>query len=163
MRVVLLTESGTGIGGGHRSRCEAVAQAFEEHGDSAQILLERQEETAGAEDTPRIRHAAWSRDEDLLRGTLQGVDAAVVDSYRAPAELYALIAGLVAVTACFDDTRRLDYPPGVVINSSIGVRDQDYPEQPGRHYLLGPRFIPLRAPFWEAGPKKTRAQPRLVV
>jgi len=57
-----------------------------------------------------------------------------------------------------DDTKRLDYPRGIVVNASIYAEELDYPKRDDMVYLLGPKYTPLRKEFWEVPEKEVREE-----
>lgn len=86
---------------------------------------------------------------DEFPPALAGCGIAVVDSYEAPAQTYACVAEAARIGVWLDDTGRLDYPPGLVVDSGVraaGSGGDRLP--PGTTMLVGPRFQPLRRPFW---------------
>jgi spore coat polysaccharide biosynthesis predicted glycosyltransferase SpsG len=64
-------------------------------------------------------------------------DVALVDSYLADRKLYEEVYGMVHCAVYFDDTQRLDYPKGIVINGAIGAEKRRYPKREGVTYSLG--------------------------
>jgi UDP-2,4-diacetamido-2,4,6-trideoxy-beta-L-altropyranose hydrolase len=48
-----------------------------------------------------------------------------------------------------DDTMRLEYPRGIVVNGTIDAEKMSYTPREGMKYLLGAKYIPLRKAFLE--------------
>jgi len=155
MNVLFLTEGGANIGFGHVSRCLSLFQAFGAEGFETRLLVNGDDSVKGIlGDVPfevfDWAHAlAVAREEEFLKG----FDAAVVDSYLAGCFCYERISKNVKCPIFLDDFVRLDYPPGVVLNWSIVAEELNYPQKPGLRYMLGPKFISLREPFWDV-PRK---------
>jgi spore coat polysaccharide biosynthesis predicted glycosyltransferase SpsG len=163
MRVTIFTEAGEGVGWGHVSRCAAVAQAFEEKGHSVELVAEGIENVNDRRMPYPGASGRWTDGGDGVEEHLRNADAAIIDSYRADARMYALIAARVGHTACFDDTNRLDYPADIVINGSVGVDKVPYNRKKNVEYLLGPDYAPLRSPFWDVVKKEISNRPREVI
>ena len=83
-------------------------------------------------------------------------DVVVVDSYLADCNFYKEISKLAKIPVFIDDTGRIKYPPGIIINGSISAQRFNYPAENGRVYLLGTKYIPIRKEFWEVREKATR-------
>jgi spore coat polysaccharide biosynthesis predicted glycosyltransferase SpsG len=81
---------------------------------------------------------------------------AIVDSYLADVRVYEKISEIVRVPVFLDDTRRIDYPAGIIINWGIGARDLGYPEREDVTYLLGPEYVSLRKSFWDVPEKEIK-------
>jgi UDP-2,4-diacetamido-2,4,6-trideoxy-beta-L-altropyranose hydrolase len=159
VHVVFFTEAGDGIGWGHFSRCTAVSQAFEQTGSSTLFVMQGIWDTANARVPASALQVPWAHVGNVIDGYLRGADMVVIDSYQAARGDYVEIAKRVGLAAYFDDTNRLDYPEGIVINSSIGVQGVPYRRWEGLEYLLGPQYAPLRAPFWEVEERVVRPLP----
>lgn len=144
---IILTEAGPGRGLGHLGRCLALAEALEEYGARPRLFVR------GIDRVPKELAAAVPAEAaewlDELPLALSGCGIAAVDSYEAPARAYARVAGAARIGVWLDDTRRLDYPPGLVVDSGLRVAARGGERLPlGTAALRGPRFQPLRRPFW---------------
>jgi spore coat polysaccharide biosynthesis predicted glycosyltransferase SpsG len=96
----------------------------------------------------------WLEEEEELVVLIKEADMVIVDSYLADAAVYEKISEVVGVPVFLDDTLRIDYPAGIIINWCIGARDLDYPEKVGATYLLGPEYVSLRKAFWDVPEKE---------
>lgn len=144
MRVALLTEAGPSFGFGHFGRCAALYDEFELRGCSPTLCVRGCDSLpVGLVESRRVTFGEWI---DCPLDATSGCRVVVVDSYHAPREVYEALsdhrAGL-----WIDDEARLDYPPGIVLNSGITSRRSMYPTDVGVLYLLGAAYHPLRAPF----------------
>jgi spore coat polysaccharide biosynthesis predicted glycosyltransferase SpsG len=163
MHVLFLTESGGGAGWGHVSRCTAIAQAFEEKGHSTQFVIDGSMGSEFAKVQFPFTFCKWVQGQETAMKLLHRADAVIVDSYKANAAIYAGIASRVPLVACLDDTNRLEYPAGIVINSSVSNEMILKGTDEKIEYLLGPTYAPLRMPFWDTKEKRIRQSPRMVL
>lgn len=153
MRVAILTEADERIGYGHLARCTALYQAFESLGDEPELFI------AGGGSPARLTSGLTHRPEDWrepyrIAAASAGADIVVIDSYVADGAAYASAAAEAAVLVCLDDTMRLAYPPGIVVNGAVRAAEMGYPRREDVTYLLGPAFAPLRAEFWDVPVKE---------
>ncbi|MBI5625568.1 MAG: hypothetical protein HY924_17455 [Elusimicrobia bacterium] len=155
-RVAVIAEGGRGRGHGHVARCSAVCDAFSEAGIEPVFIVDGDAGVRRAAGGRRLRLMDWLSDPEPLLRLIEGFDAALVDSYHAPLKLYARIEERVGVAAYFDDTMRLDYPPGIVINADADAGRLPYACKPGRLLLLGSAYAPLRKAFWSARSRQSR-------
>ena len=61
---------------------------------------------------------------------------------------YKTLSDLSRIPVYIDDTKRLDYPKGVVVNGTIYAEELNYPKKHDITYLLGSKYIPIRKEFW---------------
>lgn len=101
MQVAIFTEAGFGYGFGHLSRCTALKECFEMYGFKTTLYLQN--------DTN------WQSD---IVKYLQNVDIVVIDSYHAKIDSYLIAKKLTKYAIWFDDENRLNYPDGLIIDSS---------------------------------------------
>ncbi len=148
--VLILTEGGGQRGLGHVTRCLSVLQALQEQGTATLIIVDGDETVELALNGTNHRRVEWLSEPHR---TLEGIDpgsVVVIDSYLAPSEFYSAVSQRAHLGVFFDDTHRLEYPPGIVVNGALFAEEQDYPTSGEIQYLLGTRFTPLRKAFWEA-------------
>lgn len=148
MKVIIITEGGAGAGIGHTTRCTSLYQAFEERGIKPYLLVNADESVKMRLQDLRCIFFDWLDEAERLIGLLSDVDVAIIDSYKASLQLYEEVSRVVKVTVYVDDTMRLDYPKGIVVNGSIYAESLSYPKRRDIVYLIGPQFIPLRREFW---------------
>lgn len=154
--VVILTEAGPSIGHGHLGRCVALYDAFEAEGARPKMVVRgTAERKPSLVEHRRVEFAEWLDGARLVAGT----PIAVVDSYEAPESAYESIAAEVEVAVWLDDTARLAYPSGVVVNGGLLARSLPYARPVGASLLLGPRYQPLRCAFWQ--PPERRVSERV--
>jgi len=156
MKVFILTEGGMQIGFGHITRCLALSQAFEEkkivtvffiNGDvSVDSLLEGKD----------YQIIDWLKCREEMFRTLEGSDIVVIDSYLADLAFYTKVRDIAKVPIYFDDTCRIEYPRGIVVNATVGAEYWPYPRHQDVHYLLGSQYVPLLREFWDIPEKEVR-------
>lgn len=148
MKAAIFTEGGGKKGYGHVTRCLALYHAFRGKGADAEIILDGDAAAAGLLSGARHRLLNWRRKGPETLAALRGAGIAVVDSYLATLSFYAFAAKNARVLVCLDDTNRLPYPPGLVVNGAIAAASLHYPKSSGLRYLLGAEYAPLRKEFW---------------
>lgn len=158
MKVILLTEGGKDIGFGHLARCLSLYQAFEVLGHDVRFIINGDPSIKNHLKDKKYVDINWLQQDAELVSHLKDIDVAIVDSYLAGINIYEKISNKVKIAVFLDDTRRINYPPGVVVNWSISAKDRDYPKKANMFYLLGPEYISLRKAFWNVERKKIRPE-----
>lgn len=158
MKVLILTESSKDIGFGHITRCSALYQAFLERKEGVlPVFIVNGDETV----LPLLkdkRHLIfnWLKEDQKLWDFIKEAEVVVIDSYLADPAFYEKVAKSVQVPVYLDDDIRMDYPRGIVINSSIYAEKLQYPQKQGIIYLLGSHYTLLRKEFWNVGEKEIK-------
>jgi len=114
MKIVIFTEAGSAFGYGHLSRCTALKQGFEEFGTNVTMYV-RGDTTAQNE----FVKTEWLDNFDT--SLLENFDVVVIDSYHAPKKLYEDAVKKVDFGVWFDDTNRINYPTGRIIDGKNSV------------------------------------------
>lgn len=148
-RVFIVTEGSANKGFGHITRCTSLYQAFKEKGVLPEFIVNGDESVKELLEGLNYKIFNWLKKSESLFNLLQTTDTVVIDSYLADHGFYRKISEMVKVFVCIDDTERLTYPKGIVINSSAIEEDSKYFEKEGVTYLFGSQYIPLRREFWE--------------
>lgn len=161
--VYLLTEGGSGIGFGHAIRCFSLGQAFEARGVNTKLLINGDDLITKVLPEEGIMVHNWIENRDELLDQIENRDLVVIDSYLAQLDVYGQFSKHAGVSAFLDDYNRLTYPPGVVINGSIGADKLDYPKRSSIIYLLGTEYQILRKYFWKVPEKMLREEARSVM
>lgn len=147
MKALILTEGGKNRGFGHISRCLSLYHAFLEKKVETEMLVAADVSVKQLLKGVNFRLCDWHNDIGLFE-RLSCTDIAVVDSYCAGTEFYRRVAAAARLGIYFDDTRRIIYPRGIVLNGAIHAGQLRYPAGGGRQYLLGPRYALVRKEFW---------------
>lgn len=149
MKVAIITEGYHGTGYGHLTRCISIYQAFEEKGILPLYIANCDE--VGKKFIPNVNllQMNWLEKNEEFIDILTDFDIVVIDSYLASLELYERINKKVKKTVYIDDYIRLDYPPGIIVNGTIGAENLPYKKDDEHEYLLGVEYMPLRKEFWD--------------
>ena len=154
MEIIILTEGGKEIGFGHVARCLSLAQAFAARRHKARFIVAGDDSVKGILTNNPCELFDWRKEEKQLIQAIHYADVVLVDSYLAKEDIYKKISDEAKVAVFLDDSNRLTYPMGIVVNWSISAQDLDYPDKEDVLYLLGPGYISLRKAFWNV-PEKT--------
>ena len=158
MKLVILTEGGRDQGFGHISRCLSFYEGFRERGLQAILIVNGDDSVRNLLQGKKHRMFNWLKRRAELFEIIRGADVALIDSYLADRKLYEEVYGMVHCAVYFDDTQRLDYPKGIVINGAIGAEKRRYPKREGVTYFLGIDYTPLRKEFFEVSRKKIKKE-----
>lgn len=154
MKVLILTEGGKNIGFGHITRCIALYQAFEEKGLITELMINADKDIKETISEKNYQTFNWLNERGKLLKMVNKSDIVIVDSYLADMQIYASISDIARIPVYIDDTRRLEYPSGIVLNGSFYAEDLYYPKKDGVEYLLGIQYAILRKEFWDVPAKK---------
>jgi spore coat polysaccharide biosynthesis predicted glycosyltransferase SpsG len=154
MNAVFITNAGPDIGGGHLSRCLALAQALELRGASCSWILN--EDAAPQSAALGIDGAFFLKDIFCRESVAvaSGADFAVVDSYDANADFFRDIAIATRLVA-IDDLRDRGawLYADAVINYGFDAPKGLHPPEDCR-CLLGPTYALLRKEYWTLAPEE---------
>ena len=156
MKVYILTEGGRNIGFGHITRCFSLFQAFEEKGYKPKLIINGDNSVLDLLNNCNYKILNWLKEKAKLFNKIENADIVIIDSYLADIEIYKRISELAKTPVYFDDTKRLDYPQGIVINGSIGANILNYPQKKGTNYLLGTKYQSIRKAFGDIPEKEIR-------
>ncbi|MDE5602365.1 MAG: hypothetical protein K2I71_00365 [Helicobacter sp.] len=124
-KVFLFADKKLGVGLGHMSRTKALANLLKQNGYFTQVF-----------------------DSTNLHSHNQMCDLIVIDSYILPINSYYQATSLAKVCIFFDDTLRLPYPQGILLNTSLGANLQSYRNKYPNHTLwIGEGYTLLQKPF----------------
>ena len=149
MTIKIFTEGGPDIGLGHISRCSALYDEIIDRGISVEFYIYGEIDNTKIADGKNIYNVNWLTKE-FLNDNITENDYCIVDSYLASIDLYEIVAGKAKKALYIDDTGRLHYPKGIVINPSLNADGIRYPNDDNIRYLTGPEYVILRKPFVEA-------------
>lgn len=149
MKVAIITEGYQGTGYGHLTRCLSIYQAFEEKGIQPLYIANCDEEGKKFIPNVNLLQIDWIEQGEQLINTIADFNIAVIDSYLAPKDLYERIYKTVKKAVYIDDYLRIDYPPGIIVNGTVGAENLPYKKDIMHEYLLGIDYMPLRKEFWD--------------
>ncbi|MFC1546676.1 PseG/SpsG family protein, partial [bacterium] len=154
MKVVILTEGGKDKGFGHITRCLSLYQAFEQTGIRPLFIVNGDESVGEILKNTNYIIFDWLKENDKFFEMIKGKDCVIIDSYLADKSFYMKVSDLTAVPVYIDDTMRINYPKGIVLNSAINALEMSYPIYDDVIYLLGSNYCLLRKPFWSDNRKE---------
>lgn len=156
MKVLIITEGSSKIGFGHITRCTSLYQSFQEKGSTVHFIVNGDSKIELLLQGMEYKIFNWLENREKLFNQLGDYDIVVIDSYLADEDFYKKLSLYIPLAAYIDDNKRINYPPGVVINGSILAEKLDYPPRRGVDYWLGSQYIPLRHEFWEVTKKDVK-------
>lgn len=156
MKVFILTEGGSDIGFGHITRCISLYQAFKERGIIPWFIVNGDESVKDLLIGKNCTIFNWLEKQEKLIELLKEGDITIIDSYLADFELYKKISEVTKIPVYIDDTKRIDYPKGIVVNGGINAERLNYPIKDDVKYLLGTEYIPLRKEFHDVPAKEIK-------
>lgn len=143
-RVVIFTEAGQNIGFGHLTRCLALYDEIDKRGIEV-ILVVFGKEIENLLGKRKNRIVDW-KDLEFLRSFLNKTDYIIIDSYLATLEVYDFCSKNVVKCLYIDDTNRMNYPKGIILNPSL-LGNVKYNTK--NEVLQGKDYIILRKEFTE--------------
>jgi len=152
-QVIILTEGSHKYGLGHVARMRALTEAFEEKNFKVHLFVDGDKSVDSILKGTDYTLFLWKDSFPELENTIRD-KIVIIDSYTAGEEIYKQVSNLAGIKLYFDDFIRLNYPSGVVVNPTLGAEELKYPKSKDITYLLGPKYLPLRKPFWKE-PQKT--------
>lgn len=156
MNVIILTEGGQNIGFGHLTRCLSLYQTFETRKHNPWFIVNGDDSIKDILKDKTFKIFNWIKEKTELIQKIEKTDVVIVDSYLAELDIYKEVSNNAALAAFLDDTYRLHYPPGIIINWNINAKKSGYPNNPNISYLLGAKYISLRKAFWTVEEKEIR-------
>ncbi|MCX7876394.1 MAG: bifunctional UDP-2,4-diacetamido-2,4,6-trideoxy-beta-L-altropyranose hydrolase/GNAT family N-acetyltransferase [Melioribacteraceae bacterium] len=156
MKISIITEANKNTGFGHLTRCISLYQAFEERNIIPKIYLNGDDSVLPFLEEINYEMFDWLENKNDLLRKIKNSDAIIVDSYIADISFYETISKMTLIPLYFDDTLRLDYPSGIILNGAVNAETLPYKKTLTHEYLLGLKFLPLRKEFWEIFEKPLR-------
>jgi UDP-2,4-diacetamido-2,4,6-trideoxy-beta-L-altropyranose hydrolase len=148
MKIVLLTEGNNHLGLGHVVRCISIYQAFEVEGYKPKMFVFGDKKTEKVLSKFKYKLVDWIDKPKVINNCIKGADIVVVDSMLATNKTYDFVSKHINVPIYLDDSHRLDYKKGLIINRTIGASKFKYNKQNKIIHLLGTRYLPLTKSFW---------------
>ena len=138
---------------GHLTRCQAIKEAFETYGVTADMWVHFIEMSV---DDSSISSVDWVPMVDLST-RLEGYSHVIIDSYRADKRLYETLAEARPKLVIIDDYNRLQYAGDLVLNPNVFYQDIDYSNQDIPH-TGGADFVILREAFRASEPPAVKPE-----
>lgn len=152
MKLALITEGGKNIGLGHICRCLSLCPDLKKKGIEICFIINNDVSATGK--VKKFFFKIYKSGKDNAAEILTLItdyDCVIVDSYKLDRNAYLKIQRAVGLLVCIDDNKRIDYPPGIVINGALYAKDLNYPRSKDIVYMLGPKFITIRQEFIKTG------------
>ncbi len=156
MKVFIIAEGSKNIGFGHITRCLSLYQAFEERGILPEFIVNGDNNIEYLLKDVNYQIFNWLKEKSKLFEKVKDADIAIIDSYLADISIYNILSDLVKTPVYMDDNKRVDYPKGIVVNTSIYAEELNYTHKNGITYLLGTKYTTLRKEFWKVPEKKIK-------
>lgn len=153
MKACIFTECGDNIGLGHITRCMALYKMLLEYNVAVKFLINYKYNKSNLSIGEKWVNLNWLTESKKLHNYLNGTKIVIIDSYLAKIKNYNEISSRVETVIYLDDTNRLEYPKGIVVNGSIGAKSLNYKTRNEITYLLGVKYQILRKAFWAKSEK----------
>jgi len=154
MEIVIYTEAKPETGLGHLTRCLSIYHAFLELKQIPLLVIHCHEVFLPFLKNINFVNKDWITDLNSL-DWITNQSIVIIDSYLAPLSFYQFASAKAKKCVFFDDSIRLNYPEGLVVNGDIGAEHISYPVKNHVEYLLGIKYQVVRKEFWSILPKKT--------
>lgn len=149
MIVFFITEASSKVGFGHISRCISLNNAFIERNINPYFIVKGDKAINQLFNVNKLHLFDWLENTEKLFKLINNADVVIIDSYNYDENLAKNIDEIVKLPVFIDDNNRLNYPRGIVINSSVHAKDINYLNNPEVDYLLGTQFLMLKDAFWD--------------
>ncbi len=146
MKVKIFTEGGKSTGYGHLSRCLSLYEEIRSRGIDSEFIVQGDVEVVGFLEDISMTKQNWMNLE-YLEKTITKEDYVIVDSYLACKECYEKIASKSRRALYLDDTGRIEYPIGIIVNPTFITRNIDYSYKTNDRVLTGSKHVILRSAF----------------
>lgn len=143
MKVVIFTEGNTDLGLGHIARCIALSQAFEFEGSPCKIFAFGNEAADSLLSEYNHEMVDWIDNPIIIQKLIGEADAVIMDSMMASNTSLDCILNIAKIPIFIDDSFRLKYPRGIVINRTIFAEKMTTYKNTRVTYLLGTKYLPL--------------------
>ncbi|AVQ22373.1 hypothetical protein LDK18_08420 [Fusobacterium nucleatum subsp. nucleatum ATCC 23726] len=143
-RVIIFTEGGQDIGFGHLTRCSALYDEIDKRGIEVVLVIYGKgiENLLGKK---KYILVDW-KNLEFLRSFLNKTDYVIIDSYLTTTEVYDFCSKNTARCLYVDDTNRVNYPKGIILNPSLS---ENIKYNTKNEVLQGKDYIILRKEFTE--------------
>lgn len=153
MKVKIFTEGGPNIGLGHISRCTSLYDEIKKQNHEVDFFVFGNVEEIELLKNKEITSADWFN-KKFLNENIGSEDYCIVDSYLANRETLETLSMKAKRVLFIDDTNRITYPPGIIVNPALGIGDLKYDLTAGQELYYGAEYVILRDAFHNV--KRTR-------
>lgn len=163
LKIAIVTEGGSKIGFGHITRCLALGQAFRHKGVNPVFVINISGVAGDFFHGIKYKALNWVEEKKTFLKSICGFDLVIADSYLADKNLYKAVSDTVKHIVYIDDNNRLEYPKGIILNSSVYAEKLNLRKDKENTSLLGPKYMPLRKAFWDVSAKSARKEVRNIL
>ena len=146
MKIKILTEAGSQIGFGHLTRCSSLYDEAIRRGIEIELVVNGDMPVPHYFGDRQLTLFNWMNTE-FLEKNIHKEDYVIVDSYFANKQIYEIIAKQSKRAIYIDDTNRISYPTGIIVNPSLNGFQMSYPNMANQTILAGPKYVILRKAF----------------
>lgn len=147
MKVNILTEANKKVGFGHLSRVLSLYDAFHEKKINPQLIINADNSITTLVKDIKYLNINWLKNQQKIIRSIKNSDITIIDSYLASIDFYKKVSKISKIVLYIDDTKRLDYPKGIVFNAAVIAKNLNYPKKKNVNYLLGLKYVLLRKEF----------------
>jgi UDP-2,4-diacetamido-2,4,6-trideoxy-beta-L-altropyranose hydrolase len=155
MKVFIITEGGAKTGLGHITRCLAIYQAFEKRGICPNFIINGSFVINEMMKGVKFQTLNWIIKKNILFKRVRNADIIIIDSYLAGLDIYEKLANTGKMVVYIDDSNRLIYPKGVVVNATVQAKNLNFGKNNFTIKLLGKDYALFRKEFWSVQIKQT--------
>lgn len=161
-RLSIFSEGDAERGLGHLSRCSGFAEQWRAFGGTVRWIVDGDRAARAMLRTEEnVAWLQWQSQPQLI--DVSGEDIVLIDSYSADSTVLSIASSRAKSVVFLDDTFRGPYPRGLVVHSSPGPLEA---KPDAAAWLVGPRWHPMRKPFWDdlsRGPSRKTVEDVLIL
>lgn len=146
MKLKIFTEVDKNIGYGHLIRCLSLYKEARKNGIDVTLIADGHIPTNSFLSEIPMEFTDWKEKKYLLNNLTKD-DYVIVDSYQATKNNYELMAEKSKKVLYIDDTNRMKYPKGIIVNPSLSVDSLNYWLGTNHLLLAGANYVILRGAF----------------
>ena len=147
MKVAIFTEATKTSGLGHLSRCLSLLSEFISRNIYTALFLETDmhEQLKVLLKNYNYKYCKWINNEKFIVEIKNkyNFDVAIVDSYNTSETFLRKLSHNFKICVFMDDTNRINYPKGMIINFSINANEIVLEKNTNNLYLLGKDYVLL--------------------
>lgn len=162
MKIKIFTEFSENIGLGHVSRCSSIYEEAKKISKEVEFIIHGDVKKLLFLENKDIINKDWL-DGNYLELENISDSYCVVDSYIASEHILSKLSNLSKGIVFIDDTNRVDYKRGLVVNPSLSIEGLNYRKKTEIEYLWGKDYVILRKAFIGLERKYIRKQVETVI
>lgn len=144
----IFTEGGSNVGLGHVTRCIALYDELESRNLNVMIIINGDDTVKTVLGKRKFKFDYWYNNwSEYLNDDCKEKTDCIIDSYIATEKTYFHMQKCCRNALYIDDTNRINYPRGIIVNPSLSGNQVLYNKQEGRICIKGIDYIILRKEF----------------